>query len=347
MSDHIPFEIQSEIMKRLPVKSLIQFRSVSKQWKSLIDSAEFIKNYHVNHTNPQHHLFLRYKSLIDDDIQTYTSIVDNNTFPQQKFPLTAPDSLRLLRNTLTFGSVDGLLCFCGDVDQRTRMAVIWNPAIRKSVGIDIPLAKASNMCTIVGFGVCPYTNGPKLVKITVDRPSSMWVVEVFVDGVIYFCGYDDVHLVNGVVSNFVLSFDLKSDKFGQVCLPERLVHTQNIDVTKVNESLGLLEFYFGGEMSVCGVWTRIDGANNPFTKIYTIKVEGKWYNRVLGFRNNGEVVMELDADADNHKESRIEVYEPLPGHISDVGIIGKQATFLARSYMETLLLLDESDSIIH
>ncbi|GKD48255.1 zinc finger, CCHC-type containing protein [Tanacetum coccineum] len=248
MSDVIPFDIQSEIMKRLPVKSLLQFRSVSKQWK-------------------------------------------------------------------------------------------------KSVAIVIPLPKASNI--VVGFGVCPYTNGPKLVKITVDRPSSMWVVEVFVDGVIYFRGYDDVHLVNGVMSNFVLSFDLKSEKFGEVCLPERLLHTQNIDVTKVNESLGLLEFYFGGEMSVCGVWTRIDGANKPFTKIYTVKVEGtSVYNRVLGFRNNGEVVIQVDDD--NHEESRIEVYEPLSGHINGIGINGKRNTyFYATSYMETLLLLDESDSIIH
>nr|GFA54499.1 hypothetical protein [Tanacetum cinerariifolium] len=60
MSDYIPFEIQSEIMKRLPVKSLVQFRSVSKQWKSFIDCPKFIKTYHINHPNPQHHLLLQY-----------------------------------------------------------------------------------------------------------------------------------------------------------------------------------------------------------------------------------------------------------------------------------------------
>ncbi|GKB02636.1 hypothetical protein Tco_0830725, partial [Tanacetum coccineum] len=50
---------------------------------------------------------------------------------------------------------------------------------------------------------------------------------------------------------------------------------------------------------------------------------GKWlFNRVLGFRNNGEVVMEL-TDDDNYKESGIEVYEPLSGHTNGVGINGK------------------------
>ncbi|GJT90894.1 putative F-box domain-containing protein [Tanacetum coccineum] len=42
MSDsYIPFEIQEEIMKKLPLTSLIRFRSVSKAWKSLI-SFKFI-----------------------------------------------------------------------------------------------------------------------------------------------------------------------------------------------------------------------------------------------------------------------------------------------------------------
>ncbi|GKA84013.1 hypothetical protein Tco_0805608 [Tanacetum coccineum] len=135
------------------------------------------------------------------------------------------------------------------------------------------------------------------------------------------------------------------EKFGEVCLPEKLVHIPHLDVTKGNELLGLLEYYSEVEMLVCGVWSRKDGANNPFTKIYTIKVEGMWLDRVLGFRNNGDVVMELDADNDN--ESRIGVYEPLSGHINDVGINGKQGSLVARSYMETLLLLDETDSIIH
>ncbi|GKB17823.1 ribonuclease H-like domain-containing protein [Tanacetum coccineum] len=167
---------------------------------------------------------------------------------------------------------------------------------------------------------------------------------VFSDGVIYFRAYDDVSLADGVCFNIVISFDLKSEKFGEVCLPDILVHTPDLNVMKVNESLGLLEYHDEGGMKVYGVWGRKDGANNPFTKIYTIKVEGMWLDRVLGFRNNGDVVMELDADNDN--ESRIGVYEPLSGHINDVGINGKQGSF-ARSYMETLLLLDEADSIIH
>ncbi|GJZ37139.1 zinc finger, CCHC-type containing protein [Tanacetum coccineum] len=61
MSDNIPFKIQTEIIKRVSdVKSLIGLRSVSKQWKSLIDSSQFIAGYGARKTQP-HSLFLRYQ----------------------------------------------------------------------------------------------------------------------------------------------------------------------------------------------------------------------------------------------------------------------------------------------
>ncbi|GKC40698.1 hypothetical protein Tco_1053082 [Tanacetum coccineum] len=100
------------------------------------------------------------------------------------------------------------------------MVVIWNPTVRKSVAIVMPSSKVGY--NVVSFGVCPDTSDPKLVKINVDRISSMWVVEVFtlstrvwktvftgapfkscylssvdqvfVNGVIYFHAYDDINL---------------------------------------------------------------------------------------------------------------------------------------------------------
>ncbi|GKB17793.1 hypothetical protein Tco_0851716, partial [Tanacetum coccineum] len=131
----------------------------------------------------------------------------------------------------------------------------------------------------------------------------------------------------------------------EVSLSERLACTGNLVVAKVNESLGLLEYYIEGEIWVCGVWTKKDGVNKPFTKIYTVKVEGKSVYSVLGFRNNGEVVLEM-AD-DNDTEYAVEVYEPSSRSINGVGINGKYVRFSTVSYMETLLLLHESDSIIH
>nr|GEZ47518.1 hypothetical protein [Tanacetum cinerariifolium] len=214
------------------------------------------------------------------------------------------------------------------------MVVIWNPSLSKFVAIVIPNVLHSQLgYTRIGFGVCPHTNNPKLVKINViETPSICWEVQVFtltsrvwktvftgapfrsrtlmtgpvfVDGIIYWSTRD----------GFILSFDLKSDKFGQVSIPKRFVRTYGLRVTKVNGSLGLLECNKEGEMWVCGVWIRKDHVNNPFTKIYTVKVEGKSvFFKVLGFRNNGEVIIEMEDD--DFEKSQIEVYEPSSGRIN-------------------------------
>nr|GEY24637.1 hypothetical protein [Tanacetum cinerariifolium] len=85
-------------MKRLPVISLIRFRTVSKQWKSLIDSAKFIADHHViqDHTQSQHHHRHLLLSCMESNaaswgsVVRYSSIVDDDTFPHQKVFMTTP-----------------------------------------------------------------------------------------------------------------------------------------------------------------------------------------------------------------------------------------------------------------
>ncbi|GKF04109.1 hypothetical protein Tco_0034777 [Tanacetum coccineum] len=143
--------------------------------------------------------------------------------------------------------------------------------------------------------------------------------------------------------------DLKREKFGEVSLSERLARAHDLVVAKVNESLCLLECYNEGEISVCGVWMMKGGVNKPFTKLYTVKVEGQfnslfgYWKSVLGFRNNGELVLEMEDDND----IAVKIYEPSSGRINCVGINNKLVGFSAVSYMESLLLLHESNSIIH
>nr|GEY94690.1 hypothetical protein [Tanacetum cinerariifolium] len=80
-------------------------------------------------------------------------------------------------------------------------------------------------------------------------------------------------------------------------------------------------------MWVCGVWMRKDGVNQPFTKIYTLKMV--FNTSILGFRNNGDVISGIVGD--DYKESTLEVYEPSSGHINGVGIKGDYGTISASS----------------
>ncbi|XP_076885495.1 putative F-box protein At5g50220 [Bidens hawaiensis] len=136
MSANIPVEIQEEILKHVSTKSLIRFRSVSKPWKSLIDSSEFITRH--NKAQP-HHLLIRY---IASASSTVEPMLDCS---------------------------HGLVCLLGyRPDQRKSMMVLWNPSIGKSVCIPVPSAWDA-----YGFGVCPKTSDPKIVRIARrPRPTS-------------------------------------------------------------------------------------------------------------------------------------------------------------------------------
>ncbi|GJW76175.1 F-box domain containing protein [Tanacetum coccineum] len=169
------------------------------------------------------------------------------------------------------------------------------------------------------------------------KSCNLMLDHVFVDGIIY---WRNVDLDEGLWSNYIISFDLKREKFDEVSLPERLTHSRGFLVlAKVNESLRLLEYYNEDEIWVCGVWTKKDGVNKHFTKIYTVKVEGKsmfnsvlGWKSVLGFRNNGEVLLVMEDD--NDKGYAVEVYKPSSGHINAVGINGKYDGFSVRNAYE-------------
>ncbi|GJS75665.1 retrovirus-related pol polyprotein from transposon TNT 1-94 [Tanacetum coccineum] len=332
MSDNIPLEIQLEIIKRVPVKSVVECRS------------------------------------LDDEIK-FVSIVDDDTFPNQKSSLTVPQPVSLVAPISTLISVDGLLCFYGSREYviDDKIAVLWNPSVGKAVGIPIsnPLLHPDGH-TYVGFGVCPNTSDPKLVRINTTGYWTVlnWEVEVFtlstrvwksvsnippafktcdltfhhvfVDGFIYWPVYDDTDLI--------ISFDLKSDEFGEVCLPDSLVHMNGL-LSKVYESLGFFTYYNDGVgESFCDVWIMKEGVTKSFTKMLSIKPPDRVSYRVLQLRKNGEVIIET---ADDLSSSILEVYEPSSGRINGVGLNGRFGSFSLNSYMETLLLLNESNSIIH
>ncbi|XP_071714059.1 putative F-box protein At3g10430 [Rutidosis leptorrhynchoides] len=272
MSDYyIPFEIQIEIIKKLPVKPLIQFRSVSKSWKSLIDNSEFIANYHFNNDQLQHRVLVRYRSSMNPTKTKYVLIVDDGSFPQHKFSLIVPSNIRRLlgHDPSILGSSQGVLCLCVDLCEYTywhykgdeeKTFVIWNPTIQKSVLVVVPGHDNRNYLefeSVFGFGVCPRTSVPKLVKITFisdlkDINNHSPQVEIFslssgswrwslsmnvpcksieltqrhvcVDSCIYWYGFDRTFVTGEIYQkkNLILSFDMTIEEFTEIDLCDGL-----------------------------------------------------------------------------------------------------------------------------
>ncbi|KAK1425079.1 hypothetical protein QVD17_20423 [Tagetes erecta] len=273
MSDNIPFEIQVEIIKRFPVKSLIQFRSVSKTWKHLIDSSDFIAHY----SGQQQHLLIRYDDVVCEE--KYVSLIDDDTFPQHKLSHTLPQLVNMPKLSSIIGSSHGLLCFYGVIREncggygsvQTSLVVVWNISIRKVVGVVVP-KDGDGTFTSLGFGVCRETSDVKILKITHTESMSdvPWQVDVFtlktrvwrssygnlprksinfsvskvvIDGVLYWLAIE-----SSDNRYLIISFDMTSEEFREVSLPDNIAYGysdinpgSDLFLSKLSESLIVLE----------------------------------------------------------------------------------------------------------
>ncbi|XP_059452369.1 F-box/kelch-repeat protein At3g06240-like [Corylus avellana] len=174
MSNYLPNEVIIEILSRLPVKSLIRFRCVSKTWCSLISSPHFIAthlNRALSNPHPPYLLLHLYSNNIAKESFTLHSFDD--PFPRNHFtkhldytspaphilPLSLDQEVKekgcffahpsdfIELHCLQFpnnsfyviGSSNGLLCLAEAVDdsycRNFGLFVIWNPSIQKAISL--------------------------------------------------------------------------------------------------------------------------------------------------------------------------------------------------------------------
>ncbi|GJX82785.1 zinc finger, CCHC-type containing protein [Tanacetum coccineum] len=123
-------------------------------------------------------------------------------------------------------------------------------------------------------------------------------------------------------SNMIISFDLKSDEFGEVCLPGRFLRMNKFTILKVYESLGWFEYHKEGETRFCDVWIMKEGVTKSFTKMLSIKAPDSWVSyRVLELRKNGEVIIE---NIDIHTRLYLKFMNPLQDGLVVLGLMELQ-----------------------
>ncbi|CAI8597606.1 unnamed protein product [Vicia faba] len=125
----LPFDLITEILSRLPVKTLVQFRCVCKSWNSLISDNKFSRKHFNLSTTRDLHVISYDEPLNRFVLKSYplqsvfTDLTTN--FTQLGFPYNSPFEHNL---HYIVGSCDGILCL---VDYHNSFVVLWNPSIRK------------------------------------------------------------------------------------------------------------------------------------------------------------------------------------------------------------------------
>jgi len=172
----LPFELITDILSRLPVKSLMKFKCVCKPWNSLISDRKFArKHFRMSTMNPN--LILKSKNYSPEFTHTFYplhSIFTNFTTTDGtdiKSPLhgeiTCEECIHIV------DSCDGIFCLTQDdcPPYTKNIAVLWNPSIRK-YKILPPL---KNPCTkrdgngksktVYGFGYDQISDNYKVVSV--------------------------------------------------------------------------------------------------------------------------------------------------------------------------------------
>ncbi|XP_071734223.1 putative F-box protein At3g24700 [Rutidosis leptorrhynchoides] len=369
MADNLPIEIQAEIIKHLPIKSLIRCTLLSKPFNAIIKSPSFITKHSVRY-NQLHYLLARYETNMYHAFQqNYVPIIDNANFPQNKIPITVPDTVNRINAMLAFvlSSSHGLLCLYQSDNVDTK-CFIWNPLIQRCIVIPIPNALHS----VVVFGVCPNSCEIKLVKIrkygnSATCNSVNWDVEVYtvssgvwrtilsdkprksvdltlnhvvINGITYFLAEDDSR-------NMFVTFDLTSEIIGELYLLDSLALLSGVLYLSTRmESLAVIDDHVEGEQQVCDVWILKPGVPNSTEIFFTFQTPKDSSDRVLGFRKNGDPILIRSAPS---KGERFEVYNPSSEQFTDLDVFGNGNAMMVttvHSLTETLLLIDQPNTIL-
>ncbi|XVE60484.1 hypothetical protein DITRI_Ditri05aG0132700 [Diplodiscus trichospermus] len=292
----VPLEIETEILSRLPVKSLLRFKGVQKSWRNLIESPPFIM-----HQDRSGKSFLLYYSRLDY-FKRYYRRENNNIVGSESLEIVPSKVKRAVIHLpeVIIGSSNGLICFgCNSFFMnkgRVLCAIrIWNPSTRRIKKLptcdDGEVGANCSALSLVGFGFCPKLNDYKVVKIlcfsidsgrelrsefqvyslstntwnekTAIGNTGWWGISSlpqtgFINGISYWLGFrrQDINIQRNRM--LIIAFNFEEETFEEIDLPN------DLDFLKLNLSKLLFTEYQGllclitspANANVFDVWVR-------------------------------------------------------------------------------------------
>ncbi|KAK4789516.1 hypothetical protein SAY86_016820 [Trapa natans] len=296
MGEHLPFELITEILLKVPAKDLLRCRCVSKRWCFLIDSACFIHQQlvHSIHSFSNQTLFIRHKSVLRnidlDSLAQDFSAGAAVSLTEINYPLMCySDEIKLL------GSCNGLICLSNVADD----VIIWNPSLRKHrflPNFGVKARKRSerpllSVC-VYGFGFVHKSDDYKLLRLVqyISRPSESDVcvysmssnswrqihdmpysliyprkMGVFVDMALHWIMTPELVPDS---PNYIVGFNLESEDFSVIPQPDVVDQSFEIDVAVLDGCLCMVANY---KQTGVDVWVMNNyGKKDSWSKLFSI-----------------------------------------------------------------------------
>ncbi|KAL3642448.1 hypothetical protein CASFOL_013263 [Castilleja foliolosa] len=153
----LPEELMLCILSRLPVKTIIRFKSVCKSWYHLFSTPEF-KKLHLNEPKKQFFIVHRHSKHRSEPKNQF-SIFNIESGKKSPTILEYPFAHAQNIYSYTLGCYNGLVCIC-----RGQEIVLWNPALKLSK--TVPLKGYRHLKNVsLGFGYDAIGDDFKVVMI--------------------------------------------------------------------------------------------------------------------------------------------------------------------------------------
>ncbi|XP_023772206.1 F-box protein At1g52495 [Lactuca sativa] len=344
MSSYLCEELIVEIFTRLPSKSLLRFRSLSQSFYSIICSTDFIRMHTFR--SPQKLLLKHRNHYKNEDIENFYTLHSEDQLASctsGRYISITPNHFPYNRYSYIVGSCNGILCLCDYLKENH--VSLWNPSIRRNLNLaDCPLRGSR-----IGFGFDPITDDYKIVsiprygghalgiaqssfvyamkrsanwrKIAFHASSSAYKVlpsACFVNGALHWVVVERDS--NNVKRFYILTFDLSTDVFGRISLPEPSWEKRR--VTTIQGSLAVISTK--GDKS--WIWIRRDASWSVVYKLKKNKVGNVM--EVLQLNNNCDLLLRTYS-------ARLRVYNPKTGAGS------RLVDFKPASYVDDIVLFVE------
>lgn len=356
LAGDLPGELVTEILDRLPVESLLRCRSVSKRWRYIIDSPEFVRSHLARSFESTANLTLFFRHSSSLYCIDLTSLLRHGGVAEMNYPLMCySDQIRVL------GSCNGLLCISNAADD----VVVWNPATRKHKflpysAVEVRRSSVFSVC-VYGFGYDERRDDYvllRLVQLVTEPIESEVSIYSLKDNAwrrlkdmpyslvyprkmgVFVCGHLHWIMTRELVSdsaNLLVAFDFRIEDFKVVDQPEGIDNKLDMDLSVLG---GCLCLSINGNHMGVHVWIMKEyGLRDSWTKLFSIPqsevARPLGFVRPLAYASNGRQVL-VRQDSKN-----LILYDLQTKGMERVDINGMPNSFEAEICLRTLVSVDD------